>query len=99
MKFTKLRKTRTYGNFQNISLEADIEDGDSIESVDCAIEKEIDKLINREKAIEDKKDEYSNLKYNIDSLKRQAENMERTIIKYRDFMKKHGIDVKDDLPF
>lgn len=99
MKFTKLRKTRTYGSYQNITLEADVEDNDSIESVDCAIEEEIDKLINKEKAIEDEKSEYCNLKYNINSLTRQAKNMERTIIKYRDFMKKHGIDVKDDLPF
>lgn len=99
MKFTKLRKTKTYGNYQNISLEAEFDETEKVEWVNDVIDRKIDELISLHRQELEAKANYNNKKYNIDSLERECKALEERIRKYHAFMEKHGIELREELPF
>jgi len=87
MKITKIRRLVSFGMHENISLEADIEDGETVKQVDSMLRQKIKDLINSD-------NERKELFYDVEILLRQKKIFEDNIAAMRIYIDKNEAALK-----
>lgn len=101
MKIKTISRTVSFGNYENISMSADIEEGESVEVCLAKLEHAIQCEL-------DRKNSYTTVFNNVQSLEHQKRSLESDfdalkskIFILKEFLKSHGVDVDkfEQLPF
>jgi hypothetical protein len=105
MKVKTISRTKSFGNYENISMSADVGDNDTIDTVVKALDTLMQSQIDM---IEANRNEYyrksltaSELEADINSKKSELDALVARVDKYKAFCQKHGISIPDinELPF
>ncbi|MFA5300044.1 MAG: hypothetical protein WC389_17795 [Lutibacter sp.] len=101
MKVTSISLKRTYGNYQNIGMSADVEDGEDVSEAVKKLESVIDQQINSNRAVDQATSDINILNHQSNCLKGDVERLEERKNELVEWFKSKGpnIDNYNNLPF
>ncbi len=103
MKFTKIRRLISFGMHDNISLEGEIEEGETVEQADEILRAEIKKRINDDGERRELLYRVEDLKQDLEAYKADCEKLNKIKNGNIDLLEKAGIELKEifatDIPF
>jgi len=101
MKVTSISLKRTYGNYQNIGMAADVEDGEDVSEAVKKLESVIDQQINSNRAVDQATSDIYILNHQSNCLKGDVERLEERKNELVEWFKSKGpnIDNYNNLPF
>ena len=101
MKVKTISRTMSFGNYENISMSADVEDGETAGEVIGKLEAVINEEIKKRNNYHLEKSCVDNLEYRKSQLKEGIEHLENRYNKMKMFLEMHGVRIGEvtELPF
>ena len=101
MKVKTISRTMSFGNYENISMSADVEDGETVGEAIGKLEAVINEEIKKRNNYHLEKSCVDNLEYRKSQLKEGIEHLENRYNKMKAFLEMHGVRICEitELPF
>lgn len=101
MKFTKIRRLITLPEYENISLECEIEDGETVDDVDFILRTRLSGMVTDQQKRRELCHEISVLQYQKELLQGDIDKIRKWIKINKPLLREFGFDdlLDDDIPF
>ena len=101
MKITKIRRTITFGNYENISMEAELEEHDTVDNSLEILEMTMQSIIDEKQNCKTSVWRYNEIKAKTEALENDIDRLEVKKNNITKWMEKHNISdaAINDLPF